>query len=70
MKSFLNADMEKYQNINRQDSIELKQAFKNAVIIIKSLFDKHAFKDFIKVLTKILMVIGNQRNLMPLFMTF
>ena len=48
MKKFLDTDMDKYQDINEKDSMELKQAFKNAVIVIKSLVDKHAFKRFYK----------------------
>jgi len=46
MRKFLNFDMEKYQNINDQDSTELKQSFKNAVAVIRSLLDKQAFKRF------------------------
>jgi len=38
--------MEKYLNISAKDSEELKKAFKNSVSIIKSLFDKNAFKRF------------------------
>ncbi|MCA1919278.1 MAG: DUF262 domain-containing protein [Flavobacterium piscis] len=53
MKKFLNTDMEKYQHIDEKDSTELRTAFKNTVTIIKSLFDKHAFKRFYK---------GNEKN--------
>jgi len=48
MKNFLNIDLEKYQNIDKNGSAELTSAFKNAVTIIKSLLDKHAFKRFYK----------------------
>lgn len=48
MRKFLNTDMEKYQHIGGKDASELKAAFKNAVTIIKSLLDKHAFKRFYK----------------------
>jgi hypothetical protein len=48
MKKFLSSEMEKYQNISDKDKIELEIAFKNAVMIIKSLLDKNAFKRFYK----------------------
>jgi hypothetical protein len=48
MKKFLNSEMERFQNISEKDSIELDSAFKNAVMIIRSLFDKNAFKRFYK----------------------
>jgi len=48
MRKFLNNDMEEYQYISEVDAIELKNAFKNAVTIIKSLLDNHAFKRFYK----------------------
>jgi hypothetical protein len=48
MRKFLNTDMERYQYISENDSRELRLAFKNAVIIIRSLLDKHAFKRFYK----------------------
>jgi len=48
MRKFLNNDMEKYQYISEVEAIELKNAFKNAVTIIKSLLDNHAFKRFYK----------------------
>lgn len=48
MKKFLNDGMEKYQYISESEAIELKNAFKNAVIIIRSLLDNHAFKRFYK----------------------
>ena len=46
MKKFLNNDMEEYQNITNEKTIELKNSFKNTVSIIKSLLDLHAFKRF------------------------
>ncbi|PSB28679.1 GmrSD restriction endonuclease domain-containing protein [Chlorogloea sp. CCALA 695] len=46
MKRFFNQDMEKYKNINEHDATALRDAFKNSVQIIKSLFDKSAFKRF------------------------
>lgn len=48
MRRFLNEDMERHQFISDEDSAELKNAFKNAISIIKSLLDKHAFKRFYK----------------------
>lgn len=48
MRKFLNNDMEKYQHISEAEDAELKNAFKNAVTIIKSLLDNHAFKRFHK----------------------
>ena len=46
MRLFLNNDMERYQNISDSDMKDLKNAFKNTVMIIRSLFDDHAFKRF------------------------
>lgn len=46
MRRFLNMDMEKYLHIKEHDAQELRNAFKNAVTIMKSLLDKHAFKRF------------------------
>ena len=50
MRTFLNNDMEKYQNISENDAAELRSAFKNTITIIRSfLVDKdsnHAFKRF------------------------
>jgi len=46
MRRFLNEDMKKYQNISDKDALELKRAFKNATIIIRSLLGEHAFKRF------------------------
>lgn len=48
IRRFLNADMEKYQSIKDKEITELRTAFKNAVSIIKSLLDTHAFKRFYK----------------------
>lgn len=48
MKKFLNNDMEKYQHISESEATELKNAFKNTVMIIRSLLDNHAFKRFYK----------------------
>lgn len=48
MRRFLNNDMEKYQFISEKEVSELKNAFKNTVMIIKSLLDIHAFKRFYK----------------------
>ena len=48
MRKFLNSDMEKYQYISVSEAAELRKAFKNAVTIIKSLLDNHAFKRFYK----------------------
>lgn len=46
MRVFLNADMDKYKDIKATDEQDLRSAFKNAVAITKSLFDKHAFKRY------------------------
>lgn len=46
MRRFLNMDMEKYLHIKEQDAQELRNAFKGAVAITKSLLDKHAFKRY------------------------
>ena len=54
MKKFLNNDIEKYQHISDTEAIELKNAFKNTIAIIKSLLDNHAFKRFYK---------GDEKNL-------
>jgi len=53
MRRFLDTDMEKYQNISEADTVELRNAFKNSITIIKSLLDAHAFKRFYK---------GNEEN--------
>lgn len=46
MKNFLNIDAEKFRNANKAELDELQSAFKNACIIIKSLFGKDAFRRF------------------------
>lgn len=48
MRTFLNHDMEKYRALSSDESKRLEDAFKNAVWIIKSLLDKHAFKRYYK----------------------
>ena len=53
MRKFLDKDMETYKNISEKDEAELRTAFKNTVIILRSLLDKHAFKRFYA---------GNERN--------
>jgi hypothetical protein len=53
MKKFLNDDMEKHLHIDEKNESELRMSFKNAVTIIRSLLDKHAFKRFYK---------GNEKN--------
>lgn len=46
MKTFLNNEMAKYQNISEEDATELKEAFKNSMRLIRSMFDKNSFKRF------------------------
>jgi uncharacterized protein with ParB-like and HNH nuclease domain len=46
IKKFLNDTMEKHQYISIDDENELRNAFKNAVHIIRSVLDKNAFKRF------------------------
>ncbi len=53
MRRFLNADMEDFQRISGTRANELENAFKNSVMIIRSLLDTHAFKRFYK---------GGERN--------
>jgi len=53
MKNFLNYEMSKYQNINDNEAIELKEAFKNSMQVLRSMFDKYSFKRF---------YIGNDNN--------
>jgi hypothetical protein len=48
IKRFLNEDMEKYKSITEKEIMELRTAFKNAVSIIRTLLDTHAFKRFYK----------------------
>ena len=49
MKRFLNNDMDKNKDITIAEEEKLKNAFKNAVTITKSMFGDKAFKRFIKV---------------------
>jgi len=53
IKSFLNKDMQEHQQISPEKTAELRTAFKNAVMIIRSLLDTRAFKRFYK---------GNEKN--------
>ena len=46
IKKFLNDTMEKYQNISSVDELNLRNAFKNTINIIRSLLDNNAFKRF------------------------
>lgn len=46
MKTFLNREMKKYQFISDSDAVELEKDFKKAVSVIRSLFDKQAFKRY------------------------
>jgi hypothetical protein len=46
MKRFFNREMEKYQYISPEDSQHLREAFKNSVQIVKSLFGTSAFRRF------------------------
>jgi len=46
MKRFFNREMERYQYITDQDAQHLKDAFKNSVQIVKSLFGDSAFRRF------------------------
>jgi hypothetical protein len=46
IREFLNSDMEKYRFITEKDKCELKIGFKSAVMVIRSLLDKHAFKRY------------------------
>ena len=48
MRQFLNKDMEEYQYINKEDTIDLENKFKNTISIIISLFGHNAFKRFYK----------------------
>ena len=47
MKKFLNQDIEKYRYISKEDAEKLRNAFKNGLQIVKSLFGPHAFRRFI-----------------------
>jgi uncharacterized protein with ParB-like and HNH nuclease domain len=46
MRQFFNRDMDKFQFISEEDSEDLRNAFKNSVQIVKSLFGENAFKRF------------------------
>ena len=46
IRSFLNYDMEKYRFMDDKEATDLKIGFKNSVLTIRSLLDKHAFKRF------------------------
>lgn len=46
MRGFFNRDMEKYQHISKEEANELKKAFKNSVMILRSLFGQNAFKRY------------------------
>jgi len=48
IRRFLDKDMKKHQFLKETEAIELRNAFKNAVTIIRSLLDTHAFKRFYK----------------------
>lgn len=53
MRKFLNDTMEDNKNVSDEKIKEIKAAFKNSVTIIRSIFDKHAFKRFYR---------GNEKN--------
>lgn len=53
IKRFLNDTMEAYQHISPENEIKLKNAFKNAISIIRNLLGANAFKRYYK---------GNERN--------
>lgn len=46
MRNFLNAEAQEKKSISDKELSELKSAFKNACQIIRSIFDKNAFKRF------------------------
>ena len=48
MKDFIDNDIRIYRNITDKDARELRLAFKNAISTIKSIFDKSAFKRYIR----------------------
>lgn len=48
MRKFLNNEMENYQLISDADAAALRQAFRNTITIIKSLFGTHAFRRYYK----------------------
>jgi hypothetical protein len=53
IRSFLNKDMRDYQSISDPQAEQLRTAFKNSTMIVRSLLAKHAFKRFYK---------GDERN--------
>ncbi len=53
IKRFLNDTMEAYQRISPENEIKLRNAFKNAISIIRNLLGTNAFKRYYK---------GNERN--------
>lgn len=53
IKNFLNNEISRLQNISDKDAEQLRNAFKNSVSIIKSLFGERAFKRYYK---------GNEHN--------
>ncbi|SEA83552.1 MULTISPECIES: GmrSD restriction endonuclease domain-containing protein [Acidovorax] len=48
IRAFLNSESQEKKDISDKDLIELKAAFKNACQIIRSIFDKNAFKRYYK----------------------
>ena len=48
IRSFLNSEAQEKQNISEKELQELKASFKNACQIVKSIFDKNAFKRYYK----------------------
>ena len=46
MRGFFNRDMEKFQMISKEEAAELKKAFKNSVMILRSLFGQNAFRRY------------------------
>ena len=48
MRNFLNREAEKYRNLSDEDAGELRNAFKSACHVIRSMFGEHAFKRFYK----------------------
>jgi HNH endonuclease len=46
MKNFLNKEAETYRDITANDARSLRAAFKNTCQVIRSMFDKNAFKRF------------------------
>jgi hypothetical protein len=48
MKDFIDNDIRLYRNITDKDARALRMAFRNALAIIKSIFDKSAFKRYLR----------------------